>query len=54
MHERFLTASEQYYKNFRNEDHGALDKELFLRKPISVKSLLEEINKRIKLKLIYL
>jgi hypothetical protein len=43
----FLTASEQYYENFRNEEHHALDKELFLCKPISVKSLLEEINKRI-------
>lgn len=44
----FLTASEKYYENFRNEEYRILDKELFLRKPISMKELLEEINKRIK------
>lgn len=43
----FLTASEQYYENFRNKEYRTLDKDLFLRKPISMKSLLEEINKRI-------
>jgi DNA-binding NtrC family response regulator len=43
----FLTASEQYYENFRNQEYRALDKELFLRKPISMKELLEEVNKRI-------
>jgi CheY-like chemotaxis protein len=43
----FLTASEQYYENFRNEEYRILDKELFLRKPISTKELLEEINKRL-------
>lgn len=43
----FLTASEQYYENFRNEEYRTLDKDLFLCKPISMKSLLEEINKRI-------
>lgn len=43
----FLTASEQYYENFRNEEYRTLDKDLFLCKPISIKSLLEEINKRI-------
>jgi CheY-like chemotaxis protein len=31
MHAPFLTASEQHYENFRNEDHRALDKKLFLR-----------------------
>jgi CheY-like chemotaxis protein len=43
----FLTASEKYYENFRNEEYRTLDKKLFLRKPISIKSLLGEINKRI-------
>jgi DNA-binding response OmpR family regulator len=43
----FLTASEQYYENLRNEEYRILDKELFIRKPISMKELLEEINKRI-------
>jgi CheY-like chemotaxis protein len=43
----FLTASEKYYENFRNEEYRILDKELFLRKPISVKEFLEEINKRL-------
>jgi hypothetical protein len=26
MHACFLTASEQYYENFRNKDHRALDR----------------------------
>ena len=43
----FLTASEKYYENFRNGEYRTLDKKLFLRKPISIKSLLGEINKRI-------
>ena len=43
----FLTASEKYYENSRNEEYRILDKELFLRKPISMKELLEEVNKRI-------
>jgi CheY-like chemotaxis protein len=44
----FLTASEQYYESLRNEEYSALDKELFLRKPISTKEFLEEVDKRIK------
>jgi CheY-like chemotaxis protein len=47
VHACFLTASEKYYENFRNEEYRALGKELFLRKPISMKELLEEVNKRL-------
>jgi response regulator RpfG family c-di-GMP phosphodiesterase len=43
----FLTAGEKYYENFRNEEYRALDKKPFLRKPISMKELLEKVNKRI-------
>jgi CheY-like chemotaxis protein len=31
----FLTASELYYENFRQEKFTALGRELFIRKPIS-------------------
>ena len=40
----FLTASELYYENFRNEKFAALDKELFIIKPISNAELLKKID----------
>ncbi|MGC2684146.1 MAG: response regulator [Candidatus Nitrosopolaris sp.] len=42
----FLTASEMYYERFRKEEEFAqLDKDLFLRKPIQNKELINEINR---------
>ena len=42
----FLTASEMYYERFRKEeDFAALDKDLFLRKPIQNEELIKEINR---------
>jgi DNA-binding response OmpR family regulator len=40
----FLTASEMYYENFRTKQYCELDKNMFLRKPISIYYL----SKRIK------
>jgi DNA-binding response OmpR family regulator len=44
----FLTASELYNKEFRNKEYRALDKELFIRKPIENEELLREINRLIE------
>jgi DNA-binding response OmpR family regulator len=44
----FLTASELYYKEFRKEEYCALDKELFIRKPIENEELIKEINRLIR------
>jgi DNA-binding response OmpR family regulator len=45
----FLTASEMYHEDYRREqeeeDIAALDKHLFLLKPISNKDLLQGVNK---------
>jgi hypothetical protein len=41
----FLTASELYYEEFRREEYHALDKNLFIRKPIDNEDLLKEINR---------
>ena len=41
----FLTASELYYKEFRTKEDWTLDKELFLRKPIENRELIEEIKR---------
>jgi CheY-like chemotaxis protein len=44
----FLTASEMYYEEYRKEeeeDAAALDKDLFILKPISNQGLLQEVNK---------
>jgi DNA-binding response OmpR family regulator len=49
----FLTASEMYYENYRKneaaaeaaEDIAALDKDLFLQKPLSNQDLLQQVNK---------
>ena len=44
----FLTASELYYEEFRKKEYCALDKNLFIRKPIENEELIKEINKMIK------
>jgi DNA-binding response OmpR family regulator len=41
----FLTASELYYQEFRSRDYDAIDKNLFLRKPIENEELLKEVNR---------
>jgi DNA-binding response OmpR family regulator len=49
----FLTASEMYYEDYRKhevaeeekEDIAALDKDLFILKPISNEDLLQQVNK---------
>jgi CheY-like chemotaxis protein len=43
----FLTASEMYHEEFRKVEHCALNKDLFLQKPISTDDLIREINKKI-------
>jgi DNA-binding response OmpR family regulator len=44
----FLTASELYYEEFRKEEYCALDRNLFIKKPIENDELVKEINKMIK------
>ena len=44
----FLTASELYYEEFRKKEYCALDRNLFIRKPIENEELVKEINKMIK------
>lgn len=44
----FLTASVQYYEEFRKKEYCALDRTLFIRKPIENEELVKEINKMIK------
>jgi DNA-binding response OmpR family regulator len=44
----FLTASELYYEEFRKKEYCALDRNLFIRKPIDNEELVKEINKMIK------
>jgi DNA-binding response OmpR family regulator len=41
----FLTASELYYEEFRKRKYNAIDKDLFLRKPIENEELLKEVNR---------
>lgn len=43
----FLTATELYHKEFRTSEYCALDKELFIRKPIGNKELIREIERLI-------
>jgi DNA-binding response OmpR family regulator len=45
----FLTASELYYEEFRKKEYCALDKNLFIRKPIENEELVREIKKIIKI-----
>jgi DNA-binding response OmpR family regulator len=44
----FLTASELYYDEFRKKEYYALDKGLFIRKPIDNDELVSEIQKMIE------
>jgi DNA-binding response OmpR family regulator len=41
----FLTASELYYEEFRKKEYCALDRNLFIRKPIGNEELLREVSK---------
>jgi CheY-like chemotaxis protein len=42
----FLTAAEEYYEELRKEEeYCALDKNLFIQKPISNEEIIREINK---------
>jgi CheY-like chemotaxis protein len=41
----FLTASELYYEEFRKKEYHALDKRLFIQKPIDNEDLLKEVNR---------
>ena len=45
----FLTASELYYEEFRKKEYHALDKNLFIRKPIDNEELVKDVNKLMKL-----
>jgi DNA-binding response OmpR family regulator len=44
----FLTASELYYEEFRKKEYCALDRNLFIRKPIENEELVKEVNKMIE------
>jgi DNA-binding response OmpR family regulator len=44
----FLTASELYYEEFREKEYNAIDKDLFIRKPIGNEELIKEINRLIE------
>ena len=43
----FLTASELYYKEFREKEFRSLDRNLFIRKPVAIKELVAQVNKMI-------
>jgi DNA-binding NtrC family response regulator len=43
----FLTAGEMYREEIREEEHCALNKHMFLQKPISNEDLVREVIKRI-------
>jgi DNA-binding response OmpR family regulator len=42
----FLTASEKYREDLRVGEHQALSRDLFIQKPLSIKNLIKEIQKR--------
>jgi two-component system, OmpR family, response regulator ChvI len=42
----FLTASEKYRENLRGIEHQTLSRDLFIQKPLSIKNLIKEIQKR--------
>jgi response regulator RpfG family c-di-GMP phosphodiesterase len=44
----FLTASELCYKEFREKEYNAIDKDLFIRKPIGNEELIKEIYRLIE------
>lgn len=41
----FLTASELYYEEYRKREFESMDKELFIRKPITNEDLVENVNR---------
>jgi DNA-binding response OmpR family regulator len=41
----FFTASELYYEKFRKREYDAIDKTLFIQKPIHTEELLKEVNR---------
>jgi DNA-binding response OmpR family regulator len=41
----FLTASELYYEEFRKREYNAIDKNLFLRKPMENEELINQVNR---------
>ena len=43
----FLTASKLYYEEFRKKEYCAMDRNLFIRKPIENEELVREIQKMI-------
>jgi DNA-binding response OmpR family regulator len=43
----FLTASEKYREDLRKGEYQTLSRDLFIQKPLSVKDLTKEIDKRI-------
>ena len=43
----FLTASEMYHEKIREVEHCALNKDVFLQKPITTDDLIREINNKI-------
>ncbi len=43
----FLTASEMYHEKIREVEHSALNKDLFLQKPIPIDDLVMEVNRKI-------
>jgi DNA-binding response OmpR family regulator len=44
----FLTASELYYKEFRKKGYSALEKDLFIRKPIGNEKMIKEMDRLIR------
>ena len=44
----FLTASELYYEEFRKKEYYALDRNMFIRKPIENEELVKEVKKLIR------
>jgi CheY-like chemotaxis protein len=45
----FLTASEMYYEDAREENHSDLREDVFIQKPISTDDLIMKINEKINL-----
>jgi DNA-binding NtrC family response regulator len=43
----FITATQKYYQDFREADLHDLSQDLFIEKPISIKDLIIEVNKKI-------
>ncbi|MDF2768934.1 MAG: mtrA [Nitrososphaeraceae archaeon] len=45
----FLTASELYYEEFRKKEYSAINKILFIRKPIENEELINQVNRLMSL-----